>query len=546
MKNLNFFLLLALLVLASNSFSQQQVGQHYDINGQAIHGYLDPLSYAPEKKLSKVHYSDSYEMGHYYDSTGNKVEGFIKFENKKIYFKENMSPGRKKLTPDLVKNFVIGVDSFFVVSNYYWRGKLKTKPQFVQFITEFDGNTYAKLYQFKSSFEFDLFDNSGILEIFLIKEKGKMIWDEFPRNRDRFKSKALQYFGHIPYLKKKIQVDRYKFENTISLIKYAEYRSKAKNSQPVFFDEFWTETYRKEKAKYHANINQQNDSIWIFDYFKNEVKLYTAHFSSFYPNVKDGELIAYNIDGTVRQRIFYKNNKQKKVKNYKQNGSLLNCYQCKFVKKDSLNPWVKTITYDSLVNGSGNHILKENTNGSIQITDQYRNLKYNQIFRDNQLVASYRVENKDTIYQITDPNYKFRIKKLQTNLDYVLSDNNCDEAISKNAQGIILALIRINKKGHMVDCKILNKIHPQLDSMVHEFLLGDESIPNMTLNKFKPYKHNKKKQFCEFILPFEFSILRFYRKPTRYYYFNHFNHFNHFNTGPKFTPPPTPTFNNRF
>lgn len=97
----------------------------------------------------------------------------------------------------------------------------------------------------------------------------------------------------------------------------------------------------------------------------------------------------------------------------------------------------------------------------------------------------------------------------------------------------------------MVDCKILNKIHPQLDSMIHEFLLGDESIPNMTLNKFKPYKHNKKKQFCEFILPFEFSILRFYRKPTRYY-FNHFNHFNHFNTGPKFTPPPTPTFNNRF
>ena len=547
MKNFQITILLALLLLVKYSNSQTPVGLHYDINGKAMNGFFDPLTYSPKNKLSKVHYSASYEVGHYYNANGKKIEGLIKFENKKIFFKEKGSYRRTKLTPDLVKNFVIGVDSFFVVSNYYLRGKLQTKPQFVQYITEFEGKKFAKHYHFNSTFALQLPDSKSIKETFMIKEKDKMLWDNFPDNR-KFEEKALQYFGHLPYIKKQILSGKIKAESMISAIKYAEYEYKHKNSEPILYDQYWQETRNINNAIYHANITNIQDSIWTIDYYQDSVKLYTINYSSFYPNVKDGEFKAFYPDGIKRKCIRYKNNKIKQVKSYNTLGQLTDSYQYYKTKRDTFSPYVTTIKYDSIVDSNNNTIPLLDSCKTIIRSDKYRDLEYIQVYKDKKLEASYRIHKGDTIYQITNPNFKFKTKTLQKNLEYFLSNKNYEEALSVNAQGIILASIIINKKGRMVDCKLLNSIHPQIDSMVREFLLGENAtslnIENFranqrVFNKFKVYKYNKTKQFCEFVLPFDFSIVRFYRQPFNYnHFFNHMNHFHQLNSGPKFTPPP--------
>jgi hypothetical protein len=125
------FISIMLLVTFYSTYSQIPVGLKYDCNGYAFNGYYDPLTYSPDKKISIVHNSDSYEVGYYYDSVGNKINGLIKFENEKIFFKKGNAEFRDKIKPEQIKNFVIGVDSFFVISNFYYKNRKMTDPEFV-------------------------------------------------------------------------------------------------------------------------------------------------------------------------------------------------------------------------------------------------------------------------------------------------------------------------------------------------------------------------------------------------------------------------------
>src|SRR5690554_5769227 len=101
--------------------AQIPVGVKYDVNGIPLNGHFDPIIYSPDKKISRVHNSDSYENGYYYDSLGSKIAGLIKFENDNILFKKKEEDSRIKIKPDEIKYFVIGVDSFFVVDKFYFK-----------------------------------------------------------------------------------------------------------------------------------------------------------------------------------------------------------------------------------------------------------------------------------------------------------------------------------------------------------------------------------------------------------------------------------------
>src|SRR5690606_4924319 len=110
----------------------------------------------------------------------------------------NEEDSRKKIKPDEIKYFVIGVDSFFVVDKFYFKNRIKEKPEYVQYITEFNGYTFAKHYHFTSSAAQQYAMQAPIIETFLVKHNDSLTWDNFPDN-NKFKERALNYFSHIPY-----------------------------------------------------------------------------------------------------------------------------------------------------------------------------------------------------------------------------------------------------------------------------------------------------------------------------------------------------------
>jgi hypothetical protein len=500
------------------TYSQVQVGLKYDINGIPFNGYFDPFTYSPDKKVTQIHYSDSYEKGAYYDSLGNKIEGLIKFEDRKIFFKNGKKESSDKIKPETVKSFVIGVDSFISITNFYFKDKLKTKPEFAQYITEFEGNTFVKHYHFSDGMA-QKFGESPIIETFLVKSKDGQNWENFYDSK-RFKDVALKYFSYIPYLKEKIESGKYDSKSMLSVIKMAEYYSNYQKSIPIYYDSYWQEVRDAHNSKYYAKITDKRDSIWTFDYYLDKIKLFTANYSSFYPNVKNGEFISYYPDGTKRQIIFYLNNKLKEVKLFDKLGVLYTHY--KFIEKGKTEKDQEVVLkYEFVADSAGNNIIKSSNKIVHKVFDSFNNITYYNTYRDSLLINSYYLLDKDTVFLFTNSKLKYKVNSLQTRFTNYIATQNYDEALSQNAQGIVLVSLVIDKKGFIVKGKAINSIHPVIDNLVDNFIrfkLRSKDFPY----KFKPYTIGKTKQFCELVLPIDFTIYRYYRQPINYYYFNNY------------------------
>ncbi len=509
-------ILLVLIFISINSVNSQiKVGLKQDINGIPFNGYYDPFVYSPSKKISKVHNSNSFEIGYYFDKSGKKISGLIKFQDNKIWFKKNKHGQSIKLKPDEIKRFEIGVDSFFAISKYYYKNILKTKPVYVQFISEFNGYTFVKYYNFKGM------GNNVIEESYLVKSKDGDIWGDF-NYKNKFEENALKYFGHIPYLKEKIKSEQYKNKDIFSMIKMAEYFEKFKNSKPILYDKYWQETNDNDKSEYSARITEKQDSIWTFDYYKGDKKLYSANYSSFFPNTKNGDFICYFPDEQIRQILKYEKNEVKEVKLFYENGTLKTHY--KIAKRKSKYSTVKDVEvkYHIVVADSlGNNIIKNDIKKtSIQEFDEFINETYTNIYKNNKLFSSYRLVDSDTVFQITDKTFKYKMNSLKRRFSNFMSDKNYDKALSVNAQGTILISLVIDENGYAIENSRLNSIHPEIDKLVDKFIKNELSIEANMRFKFKPYKKGKIKKQYEFVVPIVFSVNRFYRTPPNYWWFH--------------------------
>ncbi len=507
--------LLFILFIANNlMYSQVNVGLKYDLNGLPLNGYFDILTYSPKKKLSITHNSDSYEVGYYFDQSGKKVTGLIKFQDKKIWFKKEHIESSDKIKPEEIQHFVIGLDSFFTISKYYYKNLLKTKPVYVQYISDFDNKTFAKHYHFRKT----SMGQSSIIESFLVKTKSSDTWDNFPDNK-KFKEKALKYFGQIPYLKKKISSGDYKSDDMLSIVKMAEYYIKYKNSKTIYFDKYWQET--KVNVKYSAKILNKQDSIWTFEYFNDGVKIYQANYSSFYPNMKNGDFISYYPNGKIRQIISYENNKPKEIKNYRKSGSLYINY--KNIERTDENSSIQNTEkiYITVIDSLGNNILSSKNKSTLNMYDTFNNVNYTSVFESGKISSYYRLNGTDTVFQITNPGYDFKIKKLQKKFTSFMYEKKYEKALSINAQGIILVNVLIDKEGYVVQSSVLNGIHPEIDKLVENFIKSRLLKGAKRRYKFKPFKKENTNRYHEVVIPIEFSINKFYRQPANYnHYYN--------------------------
>ena len=534
MKKIRITIISILLLGSTLSFAQVEVGQKVDINGEPFNGFFDPFTYAPQNKLSVVHNSDSYEVGHYYNKNGSKIKGLIKFQNKKIWYKRDKNDTQTTLRPDEVNSFVIGVDSFFVAHNFYYKNRLKTKPEFVQYITEIDNKVFAKHYHFQNG----IGQTGGIIESYLVKSANDNKWGDFPDNTN-FKKNALKHFGHIKILNQRITDETYDSQDMLSVIKTAEYLKKYQFHEPIYYDKYWQEVRNKENAFYRAEITNKVDSIWTLVYFKDATKLYEANYSSFYPNTKNGEFISYYPNGEKRKRIDYKNNKPRTGKTFDKSGKLKADFKYEKIKDPYSTSDEFKITYNAVYDAEGNNILKTNGNATHIIQDDFGKVSYTQTFNDNKLFNSYRQSGENTIYQLPKSNTSIKIKSLQRKLDTYMVGKEYNSALSVNAQGIVLISFVIDDGGYAVEYSILNKIHPELDRLVSDFVDSKFSPTISKPHKFKAFKMGKKKHYCEFVVPLEFSINRFYRASINYYHW-HMQHMMH-----NFTMP-APRFSGGF
>lgn len=533
-----FFSIILLLTIYT-TYSQIPVGLKYDCNGYAFNGYFEPLTYSPDKKLSIVHNSDSYEVGYYYDEHENKIMGMIKFENDKIFFKNGNEEFRDKIKPEEIKHFVIGVDSFFVIKNFYYINKVKTNPEFVQFITDFNGLTFAKHYKFTSGISQQVILQQPIIETFLVKAEDSTTWENFPDN-NRFKESALKYFSYVPYLKEKINSGKYKSMDMLSIIKMAEYYDKYQNSKYIYYDKYWQEVKDTRNSKYSAKITDLHDSIWTFEYFEGTVKLFVGNYSSFYPNNKNGDFISFYPNGEMRQIITFENNKPKEVKTFDQSGLKSSQYEYVKTKDSNSKEYFLNSFYLTVIDSLGNNIVESGVVKDFNVIDNFSKVSYFVNFIDNELISSYRISNGDTIFQITNPDNNFKIKSLQKDFDSFMYEKRYDNALSVNAQGSILVSLVIDKNGNVINSTILNNIHPEIDKLVDNFIKS-RFLPNAQYPfKFKPYYLNKTKQCIEVVIPIEFSINRFYREPVNYNQFNNMYWMQHQHMMNKYMTPVPP------
>lgn len=530
------FVLILFFILLGSLYAQSPVGLKFDIDGQAFNGTFDPLNYKPLRRLSLSHNSDSYEKGYYYDYSGNKIEGRIKFENDKISFKDGQDENTD-LGPDEVSSLVIGVDSFFVVKDFYFKNKLRNRSEFVKYITEFNGLTIAKQYFFRPSSSIN-YSVEPIVETFIIKSKGAEVWDNFSHRG--FKRNIIKYFGDIPYITLKLEKGDYRKSDMFSIIKYVEYLNKFQDNERVFFDEYWQEVQNHKLAKYHAEIIEKKDSCLTFVYYKDQTKLYQANYSSFYPNIKNGDFISFYQNGEQRKLSSYLNNELEEEKIFNTNAKLMMHYHFNEVGYSSTLGRIYKPEYDAVIDSSGKNLIDSQVEFNYLIFDNATQTRTFFNFKNKELRSVYSVESGDTMYQITNIDYKINISKLQNKLNRFVNDydKENDEAIRSNAQGISLLSVAIDENGYAFQFALLNNLHPDWDALVTEF--AKAHILNLSSKRpfrFKSYKKDKLKQPYEIVIPFEFKINGFYRESGNYYHmWYHQPMFNHLNT-PNFTPP---------
>ncbi len=510
--SLKHFIGLPLLFFIQVCAAQIHIGYYHDLEGLPVYDFIDPFQYSPKEKLSLSHYSNSYESGKIYFSNGKTAKGLIKYENKKIWFKKTESDEKLKIFPGETVGLTIGLDSFFVAKDFnvekQMGAQVQDEPQFMQYLTSFDGKTYAKHYFFSSS---------SIIETYQVKNDGNSSWTSFPRNNKRFRSVAYTYFGHIPYLKQKLINESIGYKNMMTLIKSAEYYDKLKNDENLYFDKYWNET-EKENSVFQAEIQSlENDSIWVIDYFKGASLLYRARYHSLFPNKKHGEFEMLSEEGETIHTIEYdKNDMMEKTVSFA-NGQPHYAYHFKEMSP-GYHPYLQ-VDYKKIYGPSG-ELLQREGNWTEQVI--WKQGSFTNEFSGQQLLKSFRIEDGLEIHQIIDPSYKFKTKKLQNLLDAYFEEIDFRRAAEKNVQGMYFITVRISDKGDITDFKVHNRLHPILDtnirSWARKYFEGPYAI------KFKPYKVGNEKVHAEFMIPLRFSIYKFYRKPASYYYDWNFYH----------------------
>ena len=507
------------LISVNNVFGQEEVGYFYDVSGTPIDGELNTFEYSPKEGLFINHQVKEFEKGVLYKTNGERLNGYIKLEKNIIRFKEDYDyPYSKNISMDGITSLKVGVDSFFVVPSFNIEKKLVTREMkrkgLFHFIAEVEGYVFALHYNF---------DLSSYVKhkTYHVKEANGYKWSSFPQRKADFKFMALKYFYDIPYLKDKIMSGEFNHKNLRTMIKMADYYARYKKNRAIYFDKYWQEIEEASDAVYHAKVVDKQDSIWTLNYYDASRKLYSIQYSSFYPNRKNGLYTSFYENGNKRKEIAYENDVEKEITTFYENGGEHIKYRIIEYENDYYKN-EKWVDYEEIKDTNGKNLIPAKS--VLEHALQNRNNEDSLVmgFENKKLKYAYRNSHSRKLYQIVDPNYKFKIKKIKSKwFDFKNKKSSkkfIQQAVKDNVLGTALILFRTTYKGEVLEYKVLNKLHPELDKMLSVFLAKHYTFTDRRKLKFKPLKMDGEKVPAEFVIPFTFSLDRYYRNP------NDFNH----------------------
>lgn len=502
------FTLIFLFVL-SLCVKAQQIGVHFDLNGNLFNGYFDQLAYQPEKTLLCILSPSSSIKGHYFTNDGIKEEAILSYDGRKLYKKQSLTDSKQPIPLENIKSVKVKNDSFIVISNYEFRERFRKKKSLAKYIGEYKGTTFVKRYHVNSDFEVGALGMPELETSFLAREKDSSSWKVVSSiYEDDFLDK---YFGHIPFIKKRFDDDEFIDEYIPSLLKTAKYHEKFLRSEPLFFDRYWNDIKTLDSSTHQAEVLDFNDTTLSLRYYAKGKKLYEASYSSLFPHKLVGDFISYYSNGNVKQHTKHKNQNTKEIWLFKDNSDLHLHYEIQQFSKENI------ITFFEAIDESGNNVMRENGKSLLQLEDKNNGIVHTATFDGKKLSSIYHITKSDTVFFHTNRSYSLKINVLNKNLNYFMQDIDYQSIIDEKIQGYLLISINIDKSGFAKDAKRLNTIHPLLDNSIDKFIkvyLNEASVHTI---KFKPYKKasGRKKYLSNVVVPIYFGTSDSYLEPDR-------------------------------
>ena len=513
-----YFLLIAFIFFDQASFSQSpiinyEIGYYFDINDIFIQGYFE-RDYKPEERLNvKMVLGEDFSPGYYFDSLNNKVSGLINYSQTKtsFNFKKNEKDISKEIKPKDCKGYVIGLDSFTLISDFNIFRVLATstihEPQFAEVIDQIGNLTFYK----------NVHAKENVIITYLVRSDTSDKLISFPNNINKFSEIAPPYFADFDVLENKIKEKQFTNNDIPVLVKILKYYLFYQDNKKIFYNSSWDEIEDTTSSAYYAKIISIKDSIFEMNYyFKNGTPIRKGYYYSFYPNKKHGEFLWYYPDGTIRKKINYIKNEKKSETTFYRNSTIH--FQITNFKSD--------LTFENVNTIDGKSVLNENGNGIDEFYDSIAGKKLYFVFEKHILKNSFYISKNDTIYTHCNENASFKkIKMMQRKLDnskFIDSESNNSfrfESLKtkSNDTGFypISSIVNYNHGFALVKCVILpdglvskmdivRSVDSDCDSSIIQFLTIMKSK-----QYWKPAIVNKKNVVEELILPVEFTINSF-------------------------------------
>ncbi len=489
------------------SLSQTPIGYTTDTYGVPFYGFAD-MNF---KSFSTVTYElreQDLKHGKLVLKNDSTIFGYLRFIEKNIKYKPDYGYVGNKFKPTEVKYIIFGKDSIFPIIEFYKDGKIKKKNNFFVHLTKFDDKTYAIRYNYTFLNGTQTLTGTS----YFFHHLNDTIWKHISLEKPD-ENGFIDQFGHIGYLSQNVSTLKSKNIDEYSIIKMIEYEWKRNNDIPLLYDSFWRETTNPSESVYSAKITNRNDSIWTFDYYKGQTRLYTVNYSSFFPTRKEGKLFSYYKNGGKRNTYFYKKNKLVWYKHYDENGELVVSIHVRW-PQDNQKKKIQ-LEYKEIISNSTN-ILKNDSISYWTTKDDFLGGVVRQKFKDSTMIYSRREFNNKYIYQIFDKKQRFNTNNIQGKFGNYITPNSLSidkrkllQTQMDDVRGHYFVYFIINPKGKIEICIRMNDLHPELDQVMDDFIKEKLFHDGRSKTSFPKYNLFAENQYYEFVIPFYFSIDHF-------------------------------------
>lgn len=496
------FLIVGLNVYSQNNPGNARTGFCFDINYNLIPEYLDQ-DYDPKEQLVVTFtIGAEYTPGYYYNRIFNKTNGLILFSqvDGSPTFKADKNSESFTITPKDCSGYVIGADSFAIITNFDVERTLggfqSNKREFAEVIEKVGNLVFYKHTRNGMN---------NIVYTYLAKADTAKEYISFSKAAFKFKETGISVFGGFESLKTQIEEGKFKADDIPVMAKMLKYKWKFDHRERIYYSSSWDEVDEVNKSAYYAVIESIKDSIFHFKYFANgNTPIYEGNYSSFYPEKKTGEFNWFYPDGNIRKTIVYVYNNPQLTTLFYPDGTK----QSEFYT-DNINT-----RYKQVYTSAGEQILDNSGNG---IQHLYDSISVHQLtieYARYKLTNSYYVDQSGRkVYQKCEKNAEIsNLKQFQKQIDkkagYPLN------SIRDYEHGIVLVKCIVEPTGLVSDIQIVKGLNQECDSLILNYFA--------IMNKEKmwtPAMIAKQKVAQEIVVPVDFAISGFSRYRNNYNYY---------------------------